>query len=57
MSAFEHPLWYAEIEPEIRRVSLRRFPYGVLFTVTPESIEIIAVMHHRRRPGYWPRRH
>ena len=36
-----------------RRLSLRRFPYGVIYQVTPMELRIVAVAHHRRRPGYW----
>lgn len=40
----------------IRRLSLRRFPYSLLYRVESERIYILAVMHHRRRPGYWTNR-
>lgn len=37
----------------LRRVLLPKFPYGLLYRVDPDRIYIIAVMHLRRRPGYW----
>jgi plasmid stabilization system protein ParE len=37
----------------LRRVLIRRFPYGLLYCVEAGAIFIIAVMHLRRRPGYW----
>ena len=39
------------VDPElgVRRVRAKRFPYAVVFRV-------IAVMHERRRPGYWKER-
>ena len=37
----------------IRRQLCRRFPYGLLYSVAGEEIRILAVMHLRRRPGYW----
>lgn len=37
----------------LRRVLLPKFPYGLLYRVEPDRIYIIAVMHLRRRPGYW----
>ncbi|MGP8185001.1 MAG: type II toxin-antitoxin system RelE/ParE family toxin [Terracidiphilus sp.] len=38
---------------ETRRVMLRRFPYFVVFRELPSEIQIIAVAHAKRRPGYW----
>jgi plasmid stabilization system protein ParE len=27
-----------------------------IYRVTPELVEVVAVAHHRRRPGYWASR-
>ena len=40
-------------EPDIRRVSLARFPLSIVYREMGERIEILAVAHHRRRPAYW----
>jgi toxin ParE1/3/4 len=37
----------------LRRLLLPKFPYGLLYRIEPERIYIVAVMHLRRRPGYW----
>lgn len=47
------PHMYQQIEGEIRKCKLPRFPYGIIFRMNPEYIAIIAVIHLRRRPGYW----
>jgi plasmid stabilization system protein ParE len=39
-----------------RRVVLRKFPYRLVFRETQSSVEIVAVAHGRRRPGYWRKR-
>jgi toxin ParE1/3/4 len=39
-----------------RRFSLRRFPYLVIFREVEESVQIVAIAHARRRPGYWRER-
>jgi plasmid stabilization system protein ParE len=39
-----------------RKFLLRRFPYAVVYRVARSTIEIIAVAHGRRRPGYWSSR-
>lgn len=35
---------------------LRRFPFSLVFIEQPTRSLVIAVAHHRRRPGYWRRR-
>ncbi len=39
-----------------RRLLMRRFPYGVIYTMAGEQIRVLAVAHSSRRPGYWRRR-
>jgi toxin ParE1/3/4 len=36
-----------------RRVGLRRFPYSIVYVPDPEDLLVVAVAHHRRKPGYW----
>jgi len=38
---------------EIRRWLVRRFPFGILYKIEKETVLVLAVMHLRRRPGYW----
>ncbi|WP_424204564.1 hypothetical protein [Sulfuricaulis sp.] len=35
---------------------MAHFPYGIIYRVRFDVIEIIAVMHLRRSPGYWKQR-
>ena len=37
----------------IRRVSVRRFPYHVVYIELPDRLQVLAVAHDRRRPAYW----
>lgn len=39
-----------------QRALLRRFPYILYFRRVGAGIQIIAVAHARRRPGYWRKR-
>jgi hypothetical protein len=52
----EHPEWFPEIEPGIRRALMRRFRYSVFFVVKENQAVIVAVAHQHRRPGYWRER-
>jgi len=49
----DHPGQFPEYAFGARRMVLQRFPYLVVFRETAAGMEIIAVAHGRRRPGYW----
>jgi len=40
-------------DEDIRRVFVRRFPYHVVYIELPDRLQVLAVAHDRRRPGYW----
>ncbi len=42
--------------PPVRRFVMDRFPYTLGFQIFDDRIEIVAVAHAHRRPGYWQRR-
>jgi plasmid stabilization system protein ParE len=42
-----------EILPGIRRRNLQKFPYSLFYSVESGELLVLAVAHHRRRPGYW----
>jgi plasmid stabilization system protein ParE len=48
-----YPHALTEIEPEIRRCLLARFPYALIYGVEQHTIVIVAVAHVHRQPGYW----
>jgi len=52
----EAPDRWPAFEKDVRRCLVRRFPYGVLYTIEPDYVLIIAVMHCSRKPGYWRQR-
>jgi plasmid stabilization system protein ParE len=52
----ENPQLGQIVRPNIRRRLMPRFPFGILYRIDPQEIVIIAVMHLRRRPGYWEER-
>jgi hypothetical protein len=41
------------LDEDVRRCLTRVFPYGVLYTIEPDFVLIVAVMHCSREPGYW----
>jgi len=36
-----------------RRLVLHRFPFTIVYEVTRDAVHILAVAHHKKRPGYW----
>jgi hypothetical protein len=52
----ERPAAWTEIEPGIRKFVVNRFPYNVLYVVRDTGSFVVAIMHHKRRPGYWKER-
>jgi len=38
---------------EARRYPLHRFPFWVIYRAKGEVIQVLAVAHARRKPGYW----
>jgi mRNA-degrading endonuclease RelE of RelBE toxin-antitoxin system len=49
----ETPLGKAADAEGNRMRTLRRFPYSVIYEVLGNTVTVLAVAHHRRRPGYW----
>jgi hypothetical protein len=43
----------AAFSRNLRRVRLDRFPYSIIYRRSADVLVIIALAHHRRRPGYW----
>lgn len=56
-NACRTPLRFRVVRPpDIRKVSLRGFPYSVVYREVDSVVQVLAVAHHRREPGYWARR-
>lgn len=52
----EAPQRWPRYLSETRRLPLHRFPFFVVYVETTEAVEVLAVAHGRRRPGYWRHR-
>jgi plasmid stabilization system protein ParE len=52
-SISEAPQRWPIFDAGFRRFPLRRFPYLVVYREKLLSIEVLALAHGRRRPGYW----
>lgn len=38
---------------EIRRLTLSRFPYKLLYSMESDHVYVVAVAHQHREPNYW----
>jgi len=52
----QNPERFRLFDAPIRRHFSDVFPYAVLYVDQPDRVLIIAVMHMKRRPGYWKHR-
>jgi hypothetical protein len=50
----ENPIRWPAQTNETRRFLLKRFPYGIVYTLHEQTITVIAVMHLRRRRSTGP---
>jgi toxin ParE2 len=48
-----HPYAGMQIEPDIRRFLLSRFPYSLIYGIEESTIVVIAVASQHRAPDYW----
>jgi plasmid stabilization system protein ParE len=39
-----------------RRFVMQRFPFSIVYRDTPDIVQLIAIAHGKRRPGYWKHR-
>jgi len=49
----EAPERWSKYVAGTRRFLLHRYPFYLVYRVRVSTIELIAVAHARRRPGYW----
>jgi plasmid stabilization system protein ParE len=49
------PVWpgLATSSPPVQRYLIQHFPYALAYQVFDGHIDVIAVAHTSRRPGYW----
>jgi toxin ParE1/3/4 len=52
-SLMEFPEAALLIQGRVRRRTIAKFPYAIIYSLRPDEIRILAVAHHKRRPFYW----
>lgn len=55
--AVDSPQRFAVVlAPDIRRTHLKVFHFDIIYREVNGSIQVLAIAHHRRQPGYWSSR-
>jgi plasmid stabilization system protein ParE len=52
----DSPVQFTALESGVRKANFRRFPYMIMFREHAKGVDIIAIAHGHRRPGYWQAR-
>ena len=50
------PETWAFLQQPVRSYRVSPFPYRLLYRDLPDRVQIIAVVHLSRKPGYWKKR-
>lgn len=49
----EFPEVWPLFQSGFKRYLLSKFPYSIIYRQKDSEIYIVAIMHNRRKPGYW----
>lgn len=49
-SIHQNPRVHGKVHRDLRRALMRRFPYGVFYSVSPDRIVVVAILHAARDP-------
>jgi plasmid stabilization system protein ParE len=50
------PKRFAKVDEHHRECRVGRFPFRIVYRITPDRIVVVAVAHAKRRPGFWKER-
>lgn len=51
-----HPRVWPRLRGPVRKCQVPGFPFKLLYTIEPERVHVVAVMHGKRKPSYWAQR-
>jgi hypothetical protein len=47
------PEFWKEVGQGYRRKLIERYPFGIIYPIVGDEIQIVALAHTSRKPGYW----
>ena len=51
--AVAYPRGGAPAPKGTRRFLVKSFPFSVVYRASADTLLVVAIVHHRRKPGYW----
>ena len=52
----ENPEMWPLYEKDTHRYVFQRFPFSIIYRIIDRKIQVVAVAHSKRKPGYWKTR-
>lgn len=52
----ENPEQWSIYEAGTRRYLMRTFPFAIIYISSKEKIQVVAIGHSKRKPGFWKER-
>ena len=49
----DHPKLGAPWKNRRRHLRLRKFPFSIIYYTRGAELRVVALAHHRQKPGYW----
>ena len=53
---YDNPEAFQRVDLDLRQIPLGKFPYSLFYALEQNIIRVVAVAHHKRKPGYWKNR-
>ena len=48
-----HPESGVAVDDDLRKYVLQRFPFSIIYSLSPDALRVEVLAHQSRRPGYW----
>lgn len=52
----DNPLRNIQLKKGYRKTNIERFPFKIIYKFENETVIIVALAHHKRKPNYWRKR-
>src|SRR5438067_2164727 len=49
----DNPFLFPLVERDVRRASVKRFPFGIFFRIRADRVKVLAILHSARDPDRW----
>jgi toxin ParE1/3/4 len=53
---YDNPEAFQRVDLDLRQLPLGKFPYSLFYALEHNIIRVVAVAHHKRKPGFWKNR-